>query len=82
MNTCPKCNSTVLIDGVRILDRREKFAQDDLTVAVYKDPDAFLFKGEVKSELTARVCGNCGYVEFFATNPAELLAAVAESTRR
>ena len=72
---CPKCGSSEVIEGVRMLDRGHGNQEQDLRAAVYKNPDAFLFKGKHAAALTARVCGACGYVELYVANPAELLAA-------
>ena len=71
--TCVKCGSEASIDGVRILDRHSELNASDLTAAAYKDPHALLFKGEVTTTIVARVCGDCGYIELYATDPAALL---------
>jgi hypothetical protein len=34
-----------------------------------------VFVGEEKSEVTARVCGDCGFIELFAKYPKMLLRA-------
>jgi len=79
--TCPKCQSTEIIPNVRILDRLNAtdFDAQDLTAVVYDNPGAFIFKGKHKSSLDACVCGRCGYTEFFARNPEELLLGHKES---
>jgi hypothetical protein len=43
-----------------------------LTLVVYENPDALLFKGSNEGTLQARVCGECGYLELFLENPSEL----------
>ncbi len=72
---CAKCGSEASIDGVRILDRYGAAGQlsGDLSAAAYKDPAALFFKGEVATQIVGRVCGDCGYVEFYATDPGALL---------
>jgi predicted nucleic-acid-binding Zn-ribbon protein len=77
--SCPKCGCTVLVDGVRILDHRYRGSVEDLSVAVYKNPSGWVFKGEVRCRLWARVCGNCGYTELYAENPTDLVRAAAEA---
>lgn len=78
---CPKCESTIIIQGVRVIDHADAGAQQDLTVAVYSNPNAWLFKGQVKSGLWACVCGVCGFTELYAANPDALVkAAVAAQT--
>jgi predicted nucleic-acid-binding Zn-ribbon protein len=76
---CPKCGCTVIVEGVRILDRGSRGHTEDLSLAAYRHPDAWLFKGEVLHRLWAKVCGNCGFTELYAENPTDLLRAVAEA---
>jgi predicted nucleic-acid-binding Zn-ribbon protein len=79
---CPKCNGTVIIQGVSVLDRRQGGVATNLSVAVYSKPDAWMFKGEVTGELWACVCGVCGYTELYATNLKELIRAAATAQSR
>lgn len=44
----------------------------DLTLVIYENPDALIFKGSHEGTLYARVCGECGYTELFLDNPREL----------
>lgn len=76
---CPKCGSTVVIQGVRVLDRGEDNARYDLAVAVDANPSAWVFKGRVTGELWACVCGACGFTELYATNLTELVKAAAQA---
>ena len=76
---CPKCGCTVVVQGVRVLDRGSDGVEYDLSVAVYRNPSARLLKGEVTSGLWACVCGACGYTELYADNPTELVKAAAEA---
>jgi hypothetical protein len=69
----------VVVDGVRVLDQKYQGRVDDLSVAVYRHPDAWMFKGEVRCRVWAKVCGNCGFTELYAENPTELVRAVAEA---
>ena len=70
--TCAKCDSSQIIDGVRILDSGQH-SRGDLTAAAYEKPAALIFKGEVTSKLVGRMCGSCGYLELFAADPGALL---------
>jgi predicted nucleic-acid-binding Zn-ribbon protein len=79
---CPKCQGTVIVQGVRVLDRGHGNTVRDLSVAVYAKPDAWMFRGEVKGELWACVCGVCGYTELYATNLDELVRAAAQRQAR
>ena len=72
---CPKCGCTIIVQGVRVLDRGHQGRVNDLSIAVYAKPDAWLFKGQVTGELWACVCGACGFTELYATNLDELVKA-------
>lgn len=72
---CPKCEGTIIIQGVRVIDRGHGSAQHDMVVSVYSNPKAWLFKGQTFSEVSACVCGVCGFVEFYASNPDALVKA-------
>jgi hypothetical protein len=41
-------------------------------VAVEGNPDAFIFRDRVWSEVAASVCGECGHVELSVGNPRDL----------
>ena len=70
--TCPKCESRDVIRDAMAIDRGENNFQSELTIATYRDPNAFLFKGKQTSTVSAWVCAACGYVEFYADDPASL----------
>ena len=70
---CPKCDSTERIPGVRVLDQ-DHGNRVDLGATVQAYPAGFLFNGTVKHKFHARVCGNCGYTEFYVDEPKKLLA--------
>ena len=70
---CAKCGSSDVIVAVDV-----KGGHGDggnLWVALEKKPEAWLFKGEVRSSLKAWVCGACGFTELYAQDPAAFLAA-------
>lgn len=66
---CPKCGSTEIIADAKAVDRGDSHMTWELTVATYKKPGAFLFKGEQSSTVSAWVCGECGFVELYADEP-------------
>jgi predicted nucleic-acid-binding Zn-ribbon protein len=70
--TCPKCHSTDILTNVHAIDRGGKGAEYDLRVATYTNPDAWVFKGQQDSTLSAWVCAACGFLEFYADNPQAL----------
>ena len=71
---CVKCGSREPIIDARVIDRSEAGDQD-LHLRVDGEPSALIFKASGHSNLTARVCVRCGYTEFYAATPANLLAA-------
>lgn len=73
--TCPKCGSTEIMPEVRIFARRPGNLKHDLQVQVFERPDALIFKEAHFGVLKARVCGRCGSVELYASNPQGLWAA-------
>ena len=75
---CPKCQSNDVIDDVRVVDHGDHHSIRDLSVSVFRKPTAMMFKGTVYSDVKARVCGACGYIELFAADTAALLEGARE----
>jgi predicted nucleic-acid-binding Zn-ribbon protein len=71
---CPKCASQRLIKGIRIFGHRLDDSKSDLTVEIYEEPDALIFKGTHQGTLQAWICGDCGLTELYVSNPDELWA--------
>ena len=67
VQTCPKCQSVKLIPRARV--RGDLGSLQDLCVEVYERPEALIFKDVHRAELSARVCGECGYTELYVDNP-------------
>ena len=72
---CTRCGSSKILPYVDIKDYWDMGVSRDLSVVVHEDPQAVIFKGAVKGPLVARICGECGFVELFVKNPAELWEA-------
>jgi hypothetical protein len=68
---CPKCGSTKLILGVRILDQGQ-YSDGSLKVAVDGNPYALIFKDRLYGRLTADICGRCGHVELKVSEASDL----------
>lgn len=79
MKTCPKCQSEKIIPNVQIVDLAGHVLK--LGVKVFEHPEAFAFRGAHAAGLRSRVCGECGYVEFYVDNPQELYSAFTAGTR-
>lgn len=69
---CPTCGSEDVIPDVHVSG---DFHDRKLKVAIVENPEARVFKGVHESMLTSTMCGQCGFVELYAKNPAELLKA-------
>ena len=80
--TCLKCGSDAMIPGVRVIDRAEGNSRLPAELGVEVKPEAVLFRGEVRVETVARVCGDCGFVEVYAADPAALWDAHVERVAR
>jgi predicted nucleic-acid-binding Zn-ribbon protein len=76
-NKCPKCGSSDIISDAKAIDRADDYTQTELSVATFRKPEAFLFKGQLTTALSAWVCADCGYVEFYADAPRAIKVATA-----
>lgn len=69
---CMKCGSEKLIPQLSVVDQGQ---HSDGTLKAnigYTNPDAWIFKGPILSQLKATICGDCGYTELSVENPREL----------
>jgi len=79
LSPCLKCGSIEVLRDVRVMDRGDgSIDAGDLSLAVYKNPEAWVFKNKVTSALSACVCAACGFTEFYAVDPQALARATAE----
>lgn len=78
---CPKCDSTNVLADATAIDRSRNSNQTELTVATFRNPDAVLFKGQQSTSVSAWVCLECGFVEFYADSPQTLKAAKHEPAK-
>jgi predicted nucleic-acid-binding Zn-ribbon protein len=82
---CGKCGSTEVIPKARVIDGRDYIGpvqSSNLEIGVARKPYAFVFTGEQRSEVIARVCGKCGFIELYAEDPGVLHAAHLEALER
>jgi hypothetical protein len=69
-SVCPKCQSEKIIPQVRIKAGAPYGPPAGGVVAVVdENPEAMLMKGSHEYLMSARLCGECGYAEFFVENP-------------
>jgi hypothetical protein len=80
---CAKCRSPKVIPMVGIKDQGNNSDGSLTTQAVgYTNPDAWIFKGPIATRLHATICGECGYTELTAENPAALYEAFMKATSK
>ena len=60
---------------MRIVDRGHHNAARNLSVEVYENPEAIIFKGTHEGVMHATICADCGNVELTVTNAADLYNA-------
>ena len=66
MKNCPECNSDNIIVDAKALDRGDYNVNGGFKVAIDESPDAFMFKQTAYSEVNLKICGECGYIRFYA----------------
>lgn len=79
---CSKCRSVKVIPLAGVIDQGQH-SDGSLKARVgYTNPDAWVFKGPVYAKLKANICGECGYTELIAEDPAALYEAYLKSGSR
>jgi len=76
---CPRCGSAEVMPRVRVVERAEDGMRHDLQAEVVRRPNALLFKRPERVNLTARVCGACGFTELYVDAPAALYRAYLQA---
>jgi ribosomal protein S27AE len=67
-NTCPRCGSDKMVPNLFVEDHGDTFLPRALSVHIEAMPLALFLRGKQTAELQASLCGNCGHVEWVATN--------------
>lgn len=75
VNECIKCGSVKIIPEVKTLDRAEDGLEKELKIGIDEKPGAYIFKERFRTGIKAKVCGHCGFIEFYANDPEELYQA-------
>ena len=76
---CRRCGSDEVMPRVRVAERGADDMRHDLQVEVQRRPNALLFKRPHRADLTARVCGACGYAELYVDSPGALYTAFLQA---
>lgn len=61
--TCMKCGSNNIIPRVPVIDRGSRYFP--LSAMIIEKPDAMIFTHAHTFPISAWVCGECGYAEFY-----------------
>ena len=69
---CPKCGSGDIIADAKAVDRGHGNSERDMSVATFGKPTAMFFKDKHVTTISAWLCGQCGFVEYYADSPADL----------
>ena len=72
---CSKCGSEKIIPLVGMMDQGQYSDGTLKALVAYTNPEAWVFKGAVYAKLKANICGECGYTELIAEDPAALYDA-------
>jgi hypothetical protein len=75
MNECPECGSDKIVKNAPMQDRGDYNAEGVLQVSVDQNPEAWVFKERIRSNIKADVCGDCGFLQTYATDPIQLWEA-------
>jgi predicted nucleic-acid-binding Zn-ribbon protein len=75
---CSKCGSQAVLPDVPVVTSVDNLSSVPVVAVAYSQPDAWLFKGPVTHRFLARVCGDCGFAEFYVENPQALAAAIQQ----
>ena len=66
---CPKCGCADIAGDAKAIDRGDGNSRYEMSVATFRKPNAFIFKGKLETPVSAWVCSACGYIEFYADYP-------------
>ena len=76
---CARCGADEVMPRVRVAERGADDMRHDLQVVIQRRPNAMFFKRPERANLTARVCGACGYTELYVDAPLALYAAFLQA---
>jgi predicted nucleic-acid-binding Zn-ribbon protein len=74
MAKCPKCGSTSIVERAAVVVNADGYDKP-VNLRVDAKPDALFLKGAERTPLEAFICAQCGFTEFYASDPAQLAEA-------
>jgi len=75
MNECPECASEKIVKNAALREYAENYAEFNLRVVLFQKPENWIFKQGVYTDIRAEVCGDCGFLQPYAADPAQLWEA-------
>lgn len=69
MKKCSECESEKIIKNANVWETDQDGGDKSLNVAIYRSPNALIFKEKTYSTVKADVCGDCGFLKMYATEP-------------
>jgi predicted nucleic-acid-binding Zn-ribbon protein len=69
ISTCLKCGSDKIIPGGQVLDGAYK---EQVLISIETEPNALIFHNKTVSPTFVNICGTCGFLEWYASNPEKL----------
>ncbi|MGI8669856.1 MAG: hypothetical protein ACR2J3_08405 [Aridibacter sp.] len=72
MKNCLECGSEKIIKNAHVFDRGDGDGKHNFEVYIDESPDALIFKDRIYHSIRAEICGDCGFVHFFANHPKSL----------
>jgi predicted nucleic-acid-binding Zn-ribbon protein len=66
---CPKCGCSDIVADAMAIDRGGSNIPQEMSLATFRKPEALFFKGQQRTTVSAWVCAECGYIEFYADHP-------------
>lgn len=80
--TCAKCGSSEILPDVPVVANVDNLSAVPVSAIAYNNPSAWVFKGPVPHRFLARICGKCGFSEFYVENVASLAATLHRTIGR
>jgi predicted nucleic-acid-binding Zn-ribbon protein len=75
--SCPKCGSTEILDDIPVVSNVGNLSAVAVSALAYNRPERPILKEPTTHRFLSRICGSCGFAEFYVEDPKGLLA-VAE----
>ena len=83
VDKCEKCGSSAIVHRAMVVQSyaSKGGGERNINLRVDGDPSAIFRKKTARSIVRAEVCSVCGYVEFYADDPAALMVAFNQAQR-